>query len=511
MILCPRCGAPSDPAYPACVHCSALLRVDDPPTPAASRQPVTPPTATATTPAFAPPASSTPPTPTVTTLPPAANPYATAAHPYTAPAPAAHPYAAAPSAVNPNALPDPHPYTPPTPAANPYAQHTFSAWHVTVPVHQAPNAPEPLPPTTLQPPVAGTWLTVIVPIVLGGIYQLVFWTLGRHDFAPNAMGRYVLAGTVALYAIVGLIVLGWLGSTRRRLVWYRGSSPVVGAILGVTLGCAGGLLGVLVQSAAAGHLSSDPSLITLASEGDTAHVLSTLLLVAVAAPLVEETLFRGIFLEWLRPKGIRIALLVSALAFAVWHYRLGEWRYYTLMGVLLGLLYWKRGLVASMSAHAAFNGTLALVAISIALTPAAPAHLGNLAYVKPQGWHAVKTKTDAGLALYQGPSGAVLAVNVTPTPSPVPVSILATHMNDVLAGLLARTLPGAQVDAAQAGLVSYPIGEVLQVPVRMQGSDGDIAIVDDSSDIDVILFLDAGSAKARAGFHQFMTSLQSTA
>lgn len=494
VILCPRCGAPSDPAYPACVHCSALLRVDDPPPPAASNQPVTPPTAAATTPAFAPPASSTPPTLTVT-----------------APAPAAHPYTAPPSAVNPYALPDPHPYTPPTPAANPYAQHMFSAWHVTIPVHQAPNAPEPLPPTTLQPPVAGTWLTVIVPIVLGGIYQLVFWTLGRHDFAPNAMGRYVLAGTVAFYAIVGLIVLGWLGSTRRRLVWFRGSSPVVGAILGVTLGCAGGLLGVLVQSAATGHLSSDPSLITLASEGDTAHVLTTLLLVAVAAPLVEETLFRGIFLEWLRPKGIRIALLVSALAFAVWHYRLGEWRYYTLMGVLLGLLYWKRGLVASMSAHAAFNGTLALVAISIALTPAAPAHLGNLAYVKPQGWHAVKTKTDAGLALYQGPSGAVLAVNVTPTPSPVPVSILAARMNDVLAGLLARTLPGAQVDAAQAGLVSYPIGEVLQVPVRMQGSDGDIAIVDDSSDIDVILFLDAGSAKARAGFHQFMTSLQSTA
>src|SRR5436305_1518197 len=103
------------------------------------------------------------------------------------------------------------------------------------------------------------------------------------------------------------------------------------------------------------------------SEGSLVRVLLAFGVIAVAAPVVEELLFRGVVLESLRRRGAFFAVFVSSVLFALAH--LGGLVYYTGCGVVLGVLYWRRGLWASISAHAAFNGSLVLLAVLVALGP----------------------------------------------------------------------------------------------------------------------------------------------
>ncbi|MCL6538104.1 MAG: CPBP family intramembrane metalloprotease [Acidothermus sp.] len=386
-----------------------------------------------------------------------------------------------------------------------------TAWHVPPPLYLMPNQSAPPPPARLEPPVVLTTLAVIVPIVLGGVYQLVFFDLGHKNYSLNTLSRYVLAGTVAFYAVVGLIVLGWLAHTRRRLVWTRGSASS-SALLGLGVGLGAGLLGVVIQSALTGRLDSDHTAVILTSEGDAAHIFTTMLLLAVAAPLVEETLFRGILMEWLRPKGERVAFFLTAVAFAVWHYRLDAWRYYVAMGLALGALYWRKGLVASMTAHAAFNGTLGLVAVMIALAPSAPAHVGNLSFTKPQGWHAVgNANTESpNKAVYAGPSEATITVESLPSAGDgnLTANDLLNLFEDDPESVPAD--PDITLDTSAAEIVSYPVGDVLRIPLHGSGFAGEIDYVVTASSIDAIVFLDGGSTRAHEGFNALMTSLRAS-
>src|SRR5207248_898764 len=76
---------------------------------------------------------------------------------------------------------------------------------------------------------------------------------------------------------------------------------------------------LLLISALSGHLSSDPRVVTIMSEGDAAHIGIAVLISCVCAPLVEEVLFRGLLLESLRTRGEAFGIWMSGLAFAVWH------------------------------------------------------------------------------------------------------------------------------------------------------------------------------------------------
>src|SRR6202012_999536 len=93
----------------------------------------------------------------------------------------------------------------------------------------------------------------------------------------------------------------------------------------------GGISGTLLTlvSLVAGHLEPDPRIVLLMSDGDATHIVITLLIACLAAPLVEETLFRGLLLESLRARGASTALVLSALAFAIWHFMPGALIYYT--------------------------------------------------------------------------------------------------------------------------------------------------------------------------------------
>ena len=50
-----------------------------------------------------------------------------------------------------------------------------------------------------------------------------------------------------------------------------------------------------------------------------------------------------------------IAIVISGLAFSVWHLTPSALRYYALLGAALGFLYSRRGLICSMAAHFGFK------------------------------------------------------------------------------------------------------------------------------------------------------------
>ncbi len=83
------------------------------------------------------------------------------------------------------------------------------------------------------------------------------------------------------------------------------------------------------------------------------------LMVAVAAPILEEMLFRGIILKYLLKKYAPwTAILLTAVAFGIFHRNPWQFMYATTVGILLGYMYWKTdSLFYPILIHFVLNGT----------------------------------------------------------------------------------------------------------------------------------------------------------
>ncbi len=97
------------------------------------------------------------------------------------------------------------------------------------------------------------------------------------------------------------------------------------------------------------------------NEAGVAHsvgaVVGLLLVLAVAAPVVEELFFRGLVLRGLL--GVApppVAIVGSGLLFGLAHFEAVQFAGLAVFGVVLGVLAWRTGRLApGMAAHAAFN------------------------------------------------------------------------------------------------------------------------------------------------------------
>jgi membrane protease YdiL (CAAX protease family) len=167
---------------------------------------------------------------------------------------------------------------------------------------------------------------------------------------------------LALYGAVGLIVTRQL---ERRIVEPKIviGSRVRAVVMSAIWGVGAAAFAVGFNSLIEGRLSSDPSV--GAAIFERAWLATAVLVVAlvIAAPFIEEMLFRGLFVESLRSKGQMTAVLSGAVAFSFWHLNPLALRYYVLAGFLLGYLYWRFGLTGSITAHAVFNASLGIAAV----------------------------------------------------------------------------------------------------------------------------------------------------
>jgi membrane protease YdiL (CAAX protease family) len=101
-----------------------------------------------------------------------------------------------------------------------------------------------------------------------------------------------------------------------------------------------------------------------------------LIALVVVAPLTEELFFRGLVLRaFLRRYSVRVAIVLSALLFAIGHANPWQFASAGAGGLLLGWLYWRTGsLIPCFVAHAAFNG---LSVVATHLLPPIPGFTGG--------------------------------------------------------------------------------------------------------------------------------------
>jgi membrane protease YdiL (CAAX protease family) len=325
---------------------------------------------------------------------------------------------------------------------------------------------------------------------------------------PVAPGASRTAGrTVAiliglnLVIQIGLIVvilandLGAIAAVRISLVtgvvFYAAAAMVVGALsgglnlrprIGDGHGFAGAAEGAVVGTGAAVVLSAllrlllgrpqlDPTSGALAA-GSVIWLVVGVLVVAVLAPVVEEFVFRGFLLEAFRDRGQVSAVVVSGVAFSLAHLSLVQFRYYLVMGMAFAVVYWRRGLIGSVAAHASFNGVLLLVAVVAMHAPVRQVSTAGFTVSLPAAW---ATRTDV--------SGDDLVGS-----SPVGTRVELAHVDgtraldiDTLARDVARAgLPAPSkisVDPATVTRLALPAGRALTMAARIDGRDGRLVMV----------------------------------
>jgi membrane protease YdiL (CAAX protease family) len=378
----------------------------------------------------------------------------------------------------------------------------------TPPAPLAPPAPNPAATTESVAAPAKNRIprTVVTAILFGVVLQVVDYglTRGLHLQAPTAVALG-LGLTLAFYLVVLSMVQGRLFEGKVRPVWHVGA-PEIGLVVGVGVGAAIALLVVAMNSALAGHLTSDATAMTVFAQGGVVRIATLVLVTVVCAPFIEELLFRGLLAESLRGRGRGGAIWLSALAFALWHLRPELLRYYLLMGALLGLLYWKRGLVCSMSAHATFNGLLTVVAaLSVSGAPHTIAGAG-VSLSAPRSWQSV-TATNAptrGTDMeLRNPSGAQLFVHRLSTPAAVDPTALTSRMNSS-----PQLGPGVTVKSGTVHAVQYPAGAGAAADVDDNGHDAEAVVISAPQGAVILELATGGNANARPQFEAMLQSLR---
>ncbi|TMK89384.1 MAG: CPBP family intramembrane metalloprotease [Actinobacteria bacterium] len=291
-----------------------------------------------------------------------------------------------------------------------------------------------------------------------------------------------------------------------RPAWLRGD-PATARLLGAEVGFGAAMVLIVLGWAASGHPVLDPATNALVSEGSFARIVLAFLAVAVVAPFVEELLFRGVVAESLRRNGAVIAVGVSALLFALAHL---QWSvvgitYFGVCGVILGSLYWRRGLWASVLAHAAFNGSLVLLAVVVVLGPTHLLTANGVSVHAASDWHVVDTTGELSgtdLAL-QGPSGATFIVQRHPVPSGSPFSLdrLAAALNSGQLPLPADS----NITAGSAKVTEYPAGRAVQVAVTVKGHAGVVVLVPRG---DALWEADIATEGSHRAVHEYPDMLQ---
>jgi membrane protease YdiL (CAAX protease family) len=345
-------------------------------------------------------------------------------------------------------------------------------------------------------------LLVVAAIGVGAVGMAVSWVLSRDaHIEPEAYLRYCLVITLAVYAVVAVLLVTQI-TLGTNLRWRTGDAAA-GILFGATVG--GGLAGLLVAlvSVAAGHLDSDPRVITLISEGDVAHIVVTLLITCACAPLIEEVLFRGVLLESVRRQhSVAAGVCVSAAAFAAWHLNPSALRYYAVMGVMFAVLYLRRGLICSISAHAAFNSVLGVAALAIVFAPTHLVQVGPVSLEAPGGWRQV-TQLGSPIEM-SGPSNALLLVLPIPTLS---APSAATAEARLRSGRMDLHDPTLSLDTATVRLISLPAGEAVEADISQDGNAGTIVYLPHDGESLAVVFMSGGSPRAQAQFPRILRSI----
>jgi len=345
-------------------------------------------------------------------------------------------------------------------------------------------------------------------------WKTVAATIGLNLLVQIFVAGFVIANNLGLAASVKVSLFVALGYYSAVALWVLArsidlglrpqsgrSTALVGAAEGFIVGGGLALLLVAVMRVVAGRPVLDPTTAVLAAQSSLFPLIVGFVMIAMLGPIVEELVFRGFLAEAFRRRGRRAAIWISAVGFSLAHLRLSQFRYYVAMGVVFGLVYWRRGLVGSIAAHAAFNGMLVVVAVAATHGPAQDVRTPMFTATIPAAWTIEESRMGDEIVA-DSPLGSrveLLRMETTDVPD---VSILARSF----AGGAAALLPGITVDAPTVVVVDFPAGPAVAMSVDVSGYDGRVVMIPQAGKIWVATFRSGGEAADVEAFHDIVRS-----
>ena len=172
------------------------------------------------------------------------------------------------------------------------------------------------------------------------------------------------------------------------------------------------------------------------------------------------------------------------------------------LGVGLGIVYLRRGLIGSICAHAAFNGMLLIVALSATHGPVVEATGGGASVTLPAAW-----ETHDGVAGYDlGAEG--------PVGSRVELAHVDVRVVDQSAEGLARALVSGSValprelsvHSDEVAVVDLPAGRAVSAGATTRGDDGRVVMVPKGSRVWIFVMSPGGSARDGDDFDAILRS-----
>jgi membrane protease YdiL (CAAX protease family) len=299
----------------------------------------------------------------------------------------------------------------------------------------------------------------------------------------------------------------WARSAELNIRPFTGLVPrktLVGAAEGFIVGGVGAALLFATIRVTVGRPVLDPSTALLTTQGNVLVLFLGIVLIAVAAPVVEEIVFRGFLAEAFRDRGKRVAVLVSALAFSLAHLRLSQFRYYLGMAILLAIVYWRRGLVGSITAHATFNGMLIVLAAAAAHGPALDVRTAGFTVAVPQTYH-VSTDVFGEDLVAVGPLGAQIEFAHVDVDVP-PARQLAGEM---VCGQLPFP-PELVVDSASVAVLPFPAGEAVSLNVSVEGRPGRMVALPRPGGLWIATVVSDGNHRTLVDFDRMLASWRIT-
>lgn len=199
-------------------------------------------------------------------------------------------------------------------------------------------------------------VSLFVPVVLL-VLGLQSETLGARGQALIALGNYSVLAVLGL-AIIYFSLRPYAPAPQKLLPWHwRGPWPLWGisgylAALPLVI-----VISLINQKLLHNQGGGNPLLEIILHSNDGLSMVLLWAMVALLAPLFEETLFRGFFLTSLtRYLPMWGAIGVSALVFAIAHLNLSDILPLTILGCVLGVVYTRsRNLLASILVHGLWN------------------------------------------------------------------------------------------------------------------------------------------------------------
>ncbi len=232
-------------------------------------------------------------------------------------------------------------------------------------------------------------------LCLSTISSVAMAVLGQDPRSPSGFVLNLTAIGLLYLAVVWLFVVRGGALRWREMAWpgWRGQRPYGVVRLASDAGYAlllmlpTTLVALLGAGLLARLLETTPTRV-LPDPGNATQSLMVIAGAAVIAPIGEELFFRGFALTaWLRDRGPRSALIRSSLFFALVHIAnveadtfgdglaqaIVQFAAIVPVGVVIGILFLQRGMVAAIAGHVSYNGLLLALYFSLrSLAPAAP-------------------------------------------------------------------------------------------------------------------------------------------